>query len=76
MVFATAPPGTFRMLEIDASGEPALAVYRRDDVTGDLRPYALQMVGWRGDRIASIVAFLDTSLFARFGLPKKITTAR
>jgi RNA polymerase sigma-70 factor (ECF subfamily) len=68
MVFASTVPGTFRILETHANGGPALAVYRRDDA-GDLRPYALQIVSARGDRIEGIIAFLDVSLFARFGLP-------
>jgi RNA polymerase sigma-70 factor, ECF subfamily len=72
MVFASTVPGTFRMLEIHANGEPALAVYRRDAI-GDLRPYALQIVSARGDRIEGIIAFLDVSLFARFGLPATLS---
>src|SRR5262249_58204855 len=42
MVFASTMPGAFRILAIEANGVPALAVYRRDDTAGDLRPYALQ----------------------------------
>lgn len=75
MVFASTVPATFRLLETQANGEPAFAVYRRDDATGELRPYALQLVSWRGGRIDSIVAFLDTSLFQRFGLPDSIASA-
>ncbi|MFN0253232.1 MAG: sigma-70 family RNA polymerase sigma factor [Kofleriaceae bacterium] len=69
MVFASAGPGTFRIVATIANGEPALAVYSRDATTGAHRPYALQLVRARGDRVASIVAFLDPSLFLHFGLP-------
>ncbi len=68
MVFADAEPGTFRVSVVEASGAPAFAVYARDPVSGEHRPYALQLVEWRGDRITSLTAFLDTSLFERFGL--------
>jgi len=69
MVFASAVPGTFRIRATHANGEPALAIYRRDDATNELRPFALQLLGTRDDKIDSIVAFLDPSLFAFFGLP-------
>lgn len=72
MVFASAAPGTFRIVPTTANGEPALAVYSRDAATGAHQPYALQLVRVRGDRVASIVAFLDPSLFAHFGLPASL----
>ena len=67
MVFASTSPGTFRLLPTEANGVPALALYRRDE-TGAFQPYAIQ-IATGTDRIESIVAFLDTSLFPRLGLP-------
>ena len=69
MVFATAVPGTFHIRATRANGEPALAIYRRDEASGESRPFALQLLGTRDGKIDSIVAFLDPSLFVAFGLP-------
>lgn len=72
MVFAATTPGTFRMYATIANGEPAFAVYRRVESGGAAQPYALQVLHARDGLIDSIVAFLDVTLFARFGLPSTI----
>jgi RNA polymerase sigma-70 factor, ECF subfamily len=46
-----------------------VAVYRPDPA-GVLQPYAIMVLEITGDRIAAIHAFLDTSLFSLFGLPR------
>ena len=50
-----------------ANGGPAAAIYRPDR-SGALQPYAIVVLEVRGDRIAAIHAFQDTSLFSAFGL--------
>jgi RNA polymerase sigma-70 factor (TIGR02960 family) len=65
MVFV--PGARFRLVEIAANGRPALALYR-SDASGDDLPYAIQLLEWDGERIRTILAFLDVSLFEPFGL--------
>jgi len=72
-VFGPVGPGGFRLVPTEANGQPALAAYRRDPATGELRGYALQLLEVRDGRIASILAFLDPPLFAAFGLPSLLT---
>lgn len=59
--------GDMRLLPLVANGQPAAAMYMRD---GDRhRPFQLQVLDMRADGVSHVVAFLDTSLFAKFGLP-------
>ena len=55
-----------------ANGLPAFATYRRDAADAAWQAMSLQLIEIAGDRIASVVAFLDPSLFARFGLPDRL----
>jgi len=57
-----------RLIATQANGCPAFAQYRIDPAGGHA-PWSIQVVEISGDRIASLNAFLDTSLFATFGLP-------
>ena len=58
-----------RLLPVAANGSPAFAQYRVDHVNGGHEPWSLQVVELSGGRVSHIHHFLDTSLFARFGLP-------
>ncbi len=62
-----------RVLVTRANGGPAVAVYHP---VGDGRwdPFAIHVLEVRDDRIAGICHFLDTSLFAAFDLPERLTT--
>jgi len=60
--------GHDRVVGTSANGCPAVAVYRPGPAAV-LEPYAIMVLEVRGDRIAAIHAFLDTSLFSSFGLP-------
>ncbi|MDQ3756653.1 MAG: sigma-70 family RNA polymerase sigma factor [Actinomycetota bacterium] len=51
-----------------ANGWPAFGQYRVDPAGGHA-PWALQVLEISGDRISGFHAFLDTGLFAAFGLP-------
>jgi RNA polymerase sigma-70 factor (TIGR02960 family) len=62
MVFSTITPGTFRAVHTEANGLPALAIYKGD------APYALQLLAFDGELVRGLTAFLDTRLFATFGL--------
>ena len=58
-----------RLVRTSANGQPALAAYNRDPADGLLRPYALQVLSLRGDRISQIDGFVTPAHFALFGLP-------
>jgi RNA polymerase sigma-70 factor, ECF subfamily len=66
-----APP-RLRYLPTRASGQPALATYRLDGITGSYLPIALDVLTLRGAEIAAVTAFRTTELFARFGLPAEL----
>ncbi|HEX7704085.1 MAG TPA: RNA polymerase subunit sigma-70 [Kofleriaceae bacterium] len=66
MVFAACTPGTFRVIHAEANGLPALGVYKRDGAR--FVPYALHTLALDGDLVRGLTAFLDTRLFATFGL--------
>jgi RNA polymerase sigma-70 factor (ECF subfamily) len=57
-----------RLLPTSANGCPAFGQYRRDPGGGHA-PWSLVVLEFSGDRIIGLNNFLDTSLFAAFGLP-------
>ena len=60
-------PGDMRLIPLVANGQPAAAMYMR---AGDAHlPFQLQVLDMVGDRVSHVVAFLDGTLFAKFGLP-------
>jgi len=66
--------GAFRFLTTQANGLPALAAYRRTE-SGEYAPNALHLLEIDGDRIATVTAFLDPSLFPSFELPERLSGA-
>jgi RNA polymerase sigma-70 factor (ECF subfamily) len=73
MVLVPGSSGAFRLVPTRANGLPAFAAYRREDARGDCQALSIQVVEVVDERIASIVAFLDTALFAPFGLPTTLS---
>lgn len=73
-LFAGDAAGRWRLLPAGANLQPAFSLYARDDMAGVYRPYAIQVLAIDGvaGRIAEIVSFADSSLFARFGLPLEL----
>jgi RNA polymerase sigma-70 factor (ECF subfamily) len=60
-----------RLLPLTANGQPAAAMYMRlPEIGGRHVPFQLHVLDVRSDGISHVVAFLDTSLFAKFGLPE------
>ena len=57
-----------RLVPVLANDRPAFGHYKRHD-DGIYRPWAIQVIEISGGRIAHLHHFLDTNLFARFGLP-------
>ncbi len=63
-------PGDMRLIPLTANGQPAAAMYMRD---GDGHaPFQLHVLDVRADGVSRVVAFLDTALFAKFGLPQRL----
>jgi len=59
-----------RMLPLIANGQPAAAMYLR---AGEVHvPFQLHALDMRADGVSRVVAFLDDTLFAKFGLPPKL----
>ncbi len=63
-----AVPGGARMIETEANGQPAYGLYLREQ-DGVFRPFNLQVLDLKADRITHVASFFDLSLFPRFGLP-------
>lgn len=71
MALPPAAAGTRRFQLIRANAMPAVAVWKRDAASGDFVAEAIQVLELDGDhRVKAITAFLDTRLFAAFGLPQ------
>jgi RNA polymerase sigma-70 factor, ECF subfamily len=63
-------PGDMRLIPLTANGQPAAAMYMRD---GERHlPFQLHVLDMRADGVSHVVAFLDTTLFAKFGLPSHL----
>jgi RNA polymerase sigma-70 factor (ECF subfamily) len=57
-----------RLIPTEGSGWPAFGQYRVDPAGGHT-PWAMQIIEVSGGQICGIHSFLDTTLFAAFGLP-------
>lgn len=64
-------PGDMRLIPLTANGQPAAAMYMRSEDGGHL-PFQLHVLNMTADGVSHVVAFLDTSLFAKFGLPERL----
>ncbi len=63
-------PGDMRLVPLTANGQPAAAMYMRD---GDRHlPFQLHVLDMRANGVSHVVAFLDTTLFSKFGLPEAL----
>jgi RNA polymerase sigma-70 factor, ECF subfamily len=57
-----------RMVATAANGMAAFGTYRIDP-NGGWKPWSIQVIEVKGDKIAALNSFLDTNLFEIFGLP-------
>jgi RNA polymerase sigma-70 factor (ECF subfamily) len=55
-----------------ANGQLAVGCFAWDDAAGAFLAYALDVLDLRGDRIASVISFVDGARFPAFGLPPAI----
>jgi RNA polymerase sigma-70 factor (ECF subfamily) len=63
-----------RLVPTSANGRPAFGQYRIDPA-GGWAPWSLTVVEIAGDKITELHFFLDTNLFAEFGLPAHLDAA-
>ncbi|HEY4023793.1 MAG TPA: sigma-70 family RNA polymerase sigma factor [Pseudonocardiaceae bacterium] len=61
---------TFRMVPTRANGQPAFGRYVRDPHAGISHAHGITVLTLDEDRITHITSFVDTALFATFGLPR------
>jgi hypothetical protein len=65
-----------RLLPTRANGQPAFGTYFDDPHAPIARPFSFLVLTLEGDQISAITAFThDTSVFARFGLPRTLPRA-
>ena len=56
-----------------ANGQPSAAMYMRSATSGEGHvPFQLHVLDIGADGVSHVVAFLDTALFAKFGLPSRL----
>ncbi|MGE0220957.1 sigma-70 family RNA polymerase sigma factor [Mycolicibacterium sp.] len=64
--------GDMRFLTTTANGQPVAALYMRNPETGRHEAFQLHVLDVRSSGITHVVAFMETSLFAKFGLPAEL----
>jgi RNA polymerase sigma-70 factor (TIGR02960 family) len=66
----------FTLVPTRANGQPAFGCYLRDPHAPIAHAYGLMVLTLRGDRVAALTGFPDTSLFPHFGLPRTLRKER
>jgi RNA polymerase sigma-70 factor (ECF subfamily) len=61
-----------RHIPLWANGQPGVAIYAWDRDSETLRAVGIEVLTLDGELIAETIAFLDTELFAHFGLPPEL----
>jgi RNA polymerase sigma-70 factor (ECF subfamily) len=61
-----------KLIPTVANGQPAAAMYMIDAESGRHLPFQLHVLDVKPGGISHVVAFLDASLFAKFGLPESL----
>jgi RNA polymerase sigma-70 factor (ECF subfamily) len=62
----------WRHLPVRANGQQAVACYMWDEEAGHFVGRIIDVLTFRGHKIADVTAFIDESLFPRFGLPESL----
>jgi RNA polymerase sigma-70 factor (ECF subfamily) len=62
-------PGDMRFVQTTANGQPAAALYMLNRETGKHEAFQLHVLDIKPEGVSHVVAFLDTALFEKFGLP-------
>lgn len=64
--------GRWKAIPTRANGQPAAAIYWRDDAANVYRGLMLHLIFFDHKRAANIISFEGAGLFARFGLPQEL----
>jgi RNA polymerase sigma-70 factor (ECF subfamily) len=64
--------GDMRLVALRANGQPAAAMYMVNEQRGVHEPFQLHVLDVKTDGVSHVVAFLDTSVFPKFGLPEHL----
>jgi RNA polymerase sigma-70 factor (ECF subfamily) len=67
--------GDMRLVPTRANGQPAFALYMRDQADGRYKAFQLQVLDLGADGVRHAYVFFDESLFARCGLPSVLEPA-
>ena len=62
-------PGDMRFIRTTANGQPTAALYLLNRDTGRHEAFQLHVLDVQANGVSHVVAFLDTALFQKFGLP-------
>jgi len=62
----------FRLIPTRANGQPAYGLYLRDGQCPIAHALGIVVLTLAGERVSAITAFHDTSVIARFGLPRTL----
>ncbi len=73
-LFGDSARGRWRLRSMRANGQPAFALYERDESTGKYPAVGVLVLTFDGDRIADMTTFLDPALVPRLGLPPELIT--
>jgi len=65
-------PGDMRFIRTTANGQLAAALYMLNRESGKHEAFQLHVLDIQPDGVSHVVAFLDTSLFEKFGLPASV----
>jgi RNA polymerase sigma-70 factor (ECF subfamily) len=74
MPFAGDARGRWRLTATRANGQPAAALYQKDDARAGLyQGIGLQVLTVKGDSLSTITTFMNPAFLARFGLPPTLS---
>ncbi len=68
-------PASVRLVPTRANGQLAVGCYVLSAESGRYEALVLDVLTLAGERIAAVTAFIDSSLFAPFGLPESLPAA-
>jgi RNA polymerase sigma-70 factor (ECF subfamily) len=71
-IFAAKGRGGVRLIATRANGMPAFATYSRETSSDPFGARSIQVIGVRGDRIATITNFLGSGTVTPFGLSRQL----
>jgi RNA polymerase sigma-70 factor (ECF subfamily) len=72
MPFAGEARGRWKLRALRANGQPALAIYGRDETGRTYKPFGISVLEVEGGLIAEVTTFMQPALFPRFGLASEL----